>query len=1184
MRWWGFQVSLLVSFALSLQVFAATLQQYPNPSIYPASGYWTMTVDGVNVPVVAFDGYAYAHFSFGNGAARIRIVATQLTSITDFIASPVKMGYKDKSDTNIWQNAIGFTMDNPHYMIIRIPGGYRELIICADPLEMDAPPSTGSGIFNVVTNFGADPTGTSLSTTSFAQAMSAASSNGGGIVYVPPGVYPVGNIIIPSAVSLYLAGGSVLRFTGNQQDYTTDWLKTSQGRNGTEWITTAHNSADIKIYGRGTIDCNGEYALRTGRFIAHAVVPMATTRFTYDGPLIRHCAAWTLMVTRSNNVIIDHAKVLNALSMGENDAVDIVDSQHVVVRNSIGVAWDDSFSTKAQPQGLGITINYPGTNQPVTDVLFTNNLAYTGCYGFKVGQGVYSTQSNIRFEDGVVYKAAVGLGVHHKQGSSAVTGVQFTRMEIEELTGSNGGHQSWLALFNENGNLGVGPMSDISLWKIAIRDIGSTNSVVNGITGAAISDVRLRDIWLKSLNRYVVSLAEAKVVPNSMASGVVLLSNSSRPYQVPSHVATVGVNFQLPPSLHLHLHNLPIMASSFNAETNSFLISIPSSIYQQYAIEMQSRSNKPLKRREKIQYLQHLQNVVKPDVFRPRLVYDGDAIAYCAGQLNFGGSPSGSFTVSLASTRLVESGRGITIIVSPTGGQPIDPRSVSPFSVHVHDLLSGRRETSRARVAITLIQNIVRQWPNMHHTNNGRAYFPLRDLRDIRDIGYGLQLTRGIFQSVRPSDLKALVLQLDTCTAAVYKHGDLRDISLGYLGSLEGERGGRHARGPANIRQLSTLSEGEFRSLERFLKKVRVTYKIPGGQPKTKIIHGLVRKAGEYTFMKDDREITVAEHYYRAYGYRMQHPTIIGVRFSPKDSERQVIVPLELCEVERGQLYKKKLPDAVTPEVVKFASLRPAEKRDNIKRAINLYSSSEFVQESNIRIEQQPLSVAAKRLPHPPLLYAKNDRVNVDNGAWNVLRRRFYEASEMNHWACINFDPAKVNMQMLRQKITELVQCCGVLGMKVSPQPVWTVEGNPQSPNSIFENINPGPHKDLIIFVILPDNCAQLRQTVKHWGDIRLGADASHPGPGVQKPTTTSLVFSTDMYATKYSALMGIQEPRTELIEDLEDFVLRAVERVGDKVPRPPSRIIFFRDGVSEGEYDQVKEKELAAMDRALQR
>ncbi|KAF9036855.1 pectin lyase fold/virulence factor [Panaeolus papilionaceus] len=325
-------------------------------------------------------------------------------------------------------------MDDPRYMIIRIPGGYKELISCADPHELNAPPSSESGIFNVVTGFGADPTGSSLSTTIFTQAIHAANANGGDIIYVPPGIYPVGNT-----------------------------------------------------------------------FIAHAVVPMATTRFTYDGPLIRHFAARTLMVTRSNNVIVDHAKMLNALSMGENDAVDIVDSQQVVVRNSIGLAWDDSFSTKTQPQGVGITINYPGTNQLVSD-------------------GAYSAQRNIWFEDGVVYKAAVGLGVHRKQGTAVVSGIRFTRMDIEELTGNNDCHQSWLAVFSQNGGLGTGPITNVSPWRIAIRDIGSMNSIVNGMTGSLVSDVELRDIWLQSLNRYVVSLAEAKFVPNSMASGVVLLT------------------------------------------------------------------------------------------------------------------------------------------------------------------------------------------------------------------------------------------------------------------------------------------------------------------------------------------------------------------------------------------------------------------------------------------------------------------------------------------------------------------------------------------------------------------------------------------------------------------------------------------------------------------------------------
>ena len=56
------------------------------------------------------------------------------------------------------------------------------------------------------------------------------------------------------------------------------------------------------------------YTFKEGKFIACSAVPMATT---FDGPIIRHSAAWALMVTRSNNVMINHAKILNSLSLGE---------------------------------------------------------------------------------------------------------------------------------------------------------------------------------------------------------------------------------------------------------------------------------------------------------------------------------------------------------------------------------------------------------------------------------------------------------------------------------------------------------------------------------------------------------------------------------------------------------------------------------------------------------------------------------------------------------------------------------------------------------------------------------------------------------------------------------------------------------------------------------------------------
>ncbi|KAF8894797.1 pectin lyase fold/virulence factor [Infundibulicybe gibba] len=484
---------------LALGGFATTLQVYNPVSIYPSSGKFSLTVNGQAVPVTAFDGYAYTHFAFGDGSAALNITSKGQSSISAFITSPNKYGYDDAGILS--GNTLAFTMKTPQYIIVRL-ADVGELVIAADPLETDIPSSSGSGIFNVASQYGADSSGGTVTTKAFTAAIKDAGVRGqGSIIYVPPGIYQVGNLILPSSTSLYLAAGL----------------------DGTEWIRTAFDTHDIKIYGRGTIDVLGDYGQKIGKFIAHAVVPMNTTRFTFDGPIIRDGGSWTLLPTRSSYVTIDHAKVLNRMDLGENDAIDVQESQHVIVRNSIGISLDDSFSTKTWPAATGIAILYPGPAQALSNVTFSNNLAWTLCYGFKVGQGVYEEQSIVRFEGGTVYGAAVGLGIHHKWGTDAARNIQFTDTVIEHLQGDNDGHQTWLAIFVQEGTTGIfGPIDTVSLWDISVRIRGSTAALARGVAGAFVSNVGLRNIWFKDLGRAAVSLSEMSITDTNFSSNVVV--------------------------------------------------------------------------------------------------------------------------------------------------------------------------------------------------------------------------------------------------------------------------------------------------------------------------------------------------------------------------------------------------------------------------------------------------------------------------------------------------------------------------------------------------------------------------------------------------------------------------------------------------------------------------------------
>ncbi|KZS97003.1 Piwi-domain-containing protein [Sistotremastrum niveocremeum HHB9708] len=97
-----------------------------------------------------------------------------------------------------------------------------------------------------------------------------------------------------------------------------------------------------------------------------------------------------------------------------------------------------------------------------------------------------------------------------------------------------------------------------------------------------------------------------------------------------------------------------------------------------------------------------------------------------------------------------------------------------------------------------------------------------------------------------------------------------------------------------------------------------------------------------------------------------------------------------------------------------------------------------------------------------------------------------------------------------------------------------------------------------------------------------VGADVSHPGPGQTLPSFSAVVSSVDPKAARYVAANRVQEARVERINSLRLFwQTRNDERVTwSLTPRDcwPERILFMRDGLSEGEFTEVKDDELAAL------
>lgn len=61
-----------------------------------------------------------------------------------------------------------------------------------------------------------------------------------------------------------------------------------------------------------------------------------------------------------------------------------------------------------------------------------------------------------------------------------------------------------------------------------------------------------------------------------------------------------------------------------------------------------------------------------------------------------------------------------------------------------------------------------------------------------------------------------------------------------------------------------------------------------------------------------------------------------------------------------------------------------------------------------------------------------------------------------------------------------------------------------------------------------------------------------------------------DAHPSRYCATVRIQKPRQEIIQDLASMVRELLIQFYKSTRYKPTRIIFYRDGVSEGQFRQV--------------
>ena len=110
-----------------------------------------------------------------------------------------------------------------------------------------------------------------------------------------------------------------------------------------------------------------------------------------------------------------------------------------------------------------------------------------------------------------------------------------------------------------------------------------------------------------------------------------------------------------------------------------------------------------------------------------------------------------------------------------------------------------------------------------------------------------------------------------------------------------------------------------------------------------------------------------------------------------------------------------------------------------------------------------------------------------------------------------------------------------------------------------------------------------------------MGADITHPAPrdDFRRPSIAAVVGSTDPSVSQFIVEIRLQErvakdiegkSKVRVVEEIvqmENFAYSLLQKFFKVTQRRPEQIIYYRDGVSEGQFADVLHHELSAIRRA---
>ncbi|VDM60322.1 unnamed protein product [Angiostrongylus costaricensis] len=675
-------------------------------------------------------------------------------------------------------------------------------------------------------------------------------------------------------------------------------------------------------------------------------------------------------------------------------------------------------------------------------------------------------------------------------------------------------------------------------------------------------------------------------------------------------VLSGGVQFQCP-----RRPNHGLEGRSILLRANHFAVRMPGGTIQHYHVDV---SPDKCPRRVNREIILCMIRSFGKYFSSSRPVYDGKRNMYTREPLPIGREKM-EFEVTLPGDSAVE--RQFTVTVKWAGQVSLST---------LEDAMEGRVRQVPFE-AVQAMDVILRHLPSLKYTPVGRSFFspPAQQHGQYHmesKLGGGREVWFGFHQSVRPSQWK-MMLNIDVSATAFYRSMPVIEFVAEVL-ELP-------VQALTERRALSDAQRVKFTKEIRGLK-IEITH---CGQMRRKyrVCNVTRRPAQTQTFplqleTGQTIECTVAKYFYDKYRIQLKYPHLPCLQVGQE--QKHTYLPPEVCHVVPGQRCIKKLTDTQTSTMIKATARSAPEREREIASLVRKaeFSADPFAHEFGIAINSAMTEVKGRVLSAPKLQYGGRNKATAlpNQGVWDMRGKQFHTGIDVKVWAIACFAQQQhVKENDLRNFTAQLQRISNDAGMPIVGQPFSVKPCN----YGVFKL--KFAYCILLVVVILPGKtpvyaevkrvgdtvlgiatqCVQAKNVIKTTPQtlsnlclkmnvklggvnsillpavrprifnepvIFFGCDITHPPAGdSRKPSIAAVVASMDAHPSRYAATVRVQQHRQEIISDLTYMVRELLVQFYRNTRFKPTRIVVYRDGVSEGQFFNVLQYELRAMREA---